>query len=409
MTKRTRKAAFTLAWLIVASCLASCFTFAFITAQLPQSALAQPELTSTLTMTPTEIGDTTETATATSTPDTTQTATETATETATPEGTAGTPTETATPTETPTETPTSTTTSTPDGSATATATATETPDGTRTPDATPDLTATAAKNHVYMPSIIQYVEAATCPAVSVNFYPTINIESGIYKSNRLTDENADLRLSVLGYTPTKAFLGLATYGGDTDTHAPNFRNILKSPDHPTIIAAYERFDWDWDETAPPPYGSRGGVNHEWEASVIDVSAVPGEAVYIPSRNVPINSTGPYAAMVLYADEDELTLSYGTHDSVVDGYVVYLSNLCVDPSLVATYRAQLLNGRRSTGRLPVILNTQPVGIAQTNRVTLAVRDRAAFLDPRSDKDWWQPLNLKQLDRYQLLPANQWPPR
>ena len=248
---------------------------------------------------------------------------------------------------------------------------------------------TATGDHfTYLPSVIQEIENATCPNISINTYPTINIETGYYKNNRLTDENSDFRISILGYTPSQAFLGFVTYGGDTDPHAPNFFNILRSPAHPTFIGTYKRNDWNWDENGPAPYGTRGGVNNEWPASLIDLSAVPAESVFIPSRNIPINSTGPYAAMVLYADVDEVLLSYGTHDSVVDGYVVYLSNFCVNPSLVSTYRAQLQNGRRFTGRLPVILNTQPIGIASTNRVTVAVRDRAAFLDPRSKKDWWQ---------------------
>jgi|GEM_PF-404815 len=389
MTKRIRTMAVALAWLM------GTLVMAALVMQMPQQAVALPDMTAppatntstpTVTVTLTAIDSETETPTAT--PD----GSATPTETPTPDGT-GTATSTPTPTSTTTpngtgtatSTPTATSTATPSGTVTVTMTPTRTPTGTQTGTVFPTAT---GNRFTYLPSVIQNVENTTCPNISINTYTTINIETGFYKNNRLTDENSDFRISILGYTPSNAFLGFVTYGGDTDLHAPNFFNILRSPAHPNFVASYKRNDWNWDESGPPPYGTPGGTNNEWPASVIDVSAVPAESVFIPSRNIPINSTGPFAAMVLYADEDELTVSYGTHDSVVDGYVVYLSNFCVDPGLVATYRAQLQNGRRFTGRLPVLLNTQPIGTASTNRITVAVRDRAAFLDPRSEKDWWQ---------------------
>ncbi len=94
-------------------------------------------------------------------------------------------------------------------------------------------------------------------------------------------------------------------------------------------------------------------------------------------------------MVLYADEDEVTLTYGDRDSVVNGYVVYLMNICTDPNLVARYHQQLDgSGRRAMGSLPVVRNNERIGIARYNYVTVAIRDVGPFLDPRSRKDWWQ---------------------
>jgi hypothetical protein len=93
-------------------------------------------------------------------------------------------------------------------------------------------------------------------------------------------------------------------------------------------------------------------------------------------------------MVLYADEYELTLAYFRQDGVSNGYVLYLSGFCVDPGLVALYRAQLLDGRRGTGKLPGVRNGQRLGAAMGASVRVAVRDRGTFLDPRSRRDWWQ---------------------
>ncbi len=88
----------------------------------------------------------------------------------------------------------------------------------------------------------------------------------------------------------------------------------------------------------------------------------------------------------------MTLHYGDQDRVDGGYVVYLANFCVDPQLTALYRAQLKDGKRSTGRLPALRNNQKIGTARFDYVTVAIRDRGPFLDPRSRKDWWQGISL-----------------
>lgn len=119
---------------------------------------------------------------------------------------------------------------------------------------------------------------------------------------------------------------------------------------------------------------------------LDMAATAGEGVYIPERSAQNNSSGT-VALVLYADESTVTLADGDHDSVDSGYVVYLANLCVDPQLVTLYRAQLKDGKRSTGKLPAIRNNERIGVAKADFVTVAVRDNGPFLDPRSRKDWW----------------------
>jgi hypothetical protein len=127
------------------------------------------------------------------------------------------------------------------------------------------------------------------------------------------------------------------------------------------------------------------LNTEWPASAVDLLTNPGEAIYPPERSAVIYGGGAIA-LVLFASEQELTLSYTRDDSVSGGYVVHLLNFCVDPNLVALYRTQLKDGRRATGQLPAVRNNQPIGTA-IGAITVAVRDRAAFLDPRSRKDWW----------------------
>jgi hypothetical protein len=230
----------------------------------------------------------------------------------------------------------------------------------------------------------------TCPTVSGASFQTIAFNGGPYKDNRLTDENIDFRLSLLGYTAADEQLSLVHYGGATDSDAPKLYGIFSPHRIPDFAAVYHVYYWTWNETsgAMPPYGSRSGVNLEWPVTVLDVATTPGEKISIPSRNTSIRDY--YKAMVLYAAERELTLVYLWQDQVVVnqmGYTVHMLNFCVDPNLVALYRAQLRDGKRYTMRLPALTNDQVVGSALGNSMTLAIRDGGAYMDPRSDKDWW----------------------
>jgi hypothetical protein len=232
--------------------------------------------------------------------------------------------------------------------------------------------------------------APTCPLSSTATYQTIAFNSNPYKNNRLTDENIDFRLSLLGYTAASEPLSLVHYGGDTDPDAPKLYGMFSPRRIPKFTGAYHVYYWNWDETvtATAPYGSRGRVNVEWPVTALDVATTRGETLSIPSRNASIRDS--YKAMVLYASERELTIVYLWQDQVVvnrTGYTVHMLNFCVDPNLVALYRAQLSNGKRATLRLPAISNGQAVGSALTVSMTVAIRDGGAFMDPRSDKDWW----------------------
>jgi hypothetical protein len=213
----------------------------------------------------------------------------------------------------------------------------------------------------------------------------VTIEGAAYKNNALTDENPDLRLSILGYVPASAPASLVEYGGATDSDPPKLYGMFAPARAPAIVGVYQRRDWTWNDAGGPPYGWPAGTNKDWPASVIEVSAVAGEAIYIPTRNAAIWTNG-IVAMVLYAGARELTLAYTRQDSVTEGYVVHLLNFCVDANLVVQYQAQTSGGRRATGMLPGLRNGQPVGVA-LGPLTVAIRDRGAFLDPRSRKDWW----------------------
>ena len=250
-----------------------------------------------------------------------------------------------------------------------------------------------------MPIVIGGVGVITttsgCPITSTAQYSLISFQGGAYKGNKLTDENADMRLSVLGYTSNaisaNAALALVDYNGAADANAPRLHGIFEPNRIPAFKKNYQRRDWNWNENSAPPFGTPGGANNDWPVSVLDMAATKGEGIYIPERG-PTNSGLNTQAMMLYADDDEVTLVYGDQDRPDAGYVAYITNFCVDPQLVASYRAQLKDGKRSTGKLPAIRNNEKIGVAKFDYVTVAIRDNGPFLDPRSRKDWWQGIAL-----------------
>jgi hypothetical protein len=238
----------------------------------------------------------------------------------------------------------------------------------------------------FLPSVSA---TAICTTTSSTVFDLVPIEGAYYKNNALTDENADFRLSILGYAPASASLGLVDYGGPTDPHAPKLNGMFEPNRTPAIRAAHQVYGGTWVDGGPaptPPYGARAAVNTSWPAHVIDLTTTPGETLQIPERSVVIWS-GNNVALVLYAAETEVTFTYTRNDSVL-GYVVHLLNVCVNPALVAAYRAQLNGaGKRATGSLPALKVGQTLGTARAGWVTVAIRDTGAYMDPRSRKDWW----------------------
>jgi hypothetical protein len=239
----------------------------------------------------------------------------------------------------------------------------------------PALAPAPPQNQIIAPQPTAVLVLATaipvpaCGAASVEVFGLIDAD-GSYKGNALTDHNPDFRLGTLGYVDVSAPLNPVEYQGPADTDHPlRFSAIFNPGRMPAFVRTYQRRDWIWNEGGPPPYGEPGGPNTEWPVTVLELETAAGEGIYPAARNRTIG--GGFVAMVLYADEYELTLAYFRQDSVGNGYVLYLSGFCVDPGLVALYRAQLADGRRATGKLPGVRNGQRVGSALGASVRVAV--------------------------------------
>lgn len=220
--------------------------------------------------------------------------------------------------------------------------------------------------------------SSTCPATGTG-YATIPVIPP--PADRVASQHADLNLGLRGYQPVNASLKLVDYGGGTDANPPQLHGLFGDRRTPGFTSAHQVYNWNWGCGSD---GCRGAPVSSPQVTLLGVAVRPGERLYLPSRAPEIYGGG-YTALVLYAEEERITLKYTREDNVVGGYTVQIEGLCVDPNLLRLYRQANAAGR---GSLPGIKNGQAVGTASSGEVRAAVRDCGAYLDPRSRKDWWQ---------------------
>ena len=173
---------------------------------------------------------------------------------------------------------------------------------------------------------------------------------------------------------------LVDINGPADGDPPLLAGIFGDGRLPGFISAAQVYDWNWGCDA---HGCRGDLLTERAVTLLGLATYPGEALAVPQRGAEIYGGG-YKALVLYADDERVTLGFTREDSVANGYAVHLEGLCVDPNLLALYRQRNAEGR---GSLPGLHSGEVLGTA-LGGLLVAVRDRGVFLDPRSRKDWWR---------------------
>ncbi len=188
---------------------------------------------------------------------------------------------------------------------------------------------------------------------------------------------ADVNLQVRGSVPVTATRALVDYTGEADGAAPQFAGLFADNRTPSFVGAYQLYDWNQS------CDCRGGLLSDYDVSLIALAATPGETIRLPDSGYEIASG--FEALVVYADPDRLVFTYTRSNGVIDGYVVYIDSLLVDPTLVALYRQTNDAGR---AELPALKSGQPFAKAKGSEIKLAIRDSGAFLDPRSRKDWWR---------------------
>lgn len=235
---------------------------------------------------------------------------------------------------------------------------------------------------VFMP-IIAYEQAPTpeptpAPTQTPLVYNAIPVEPP--PADRPAALHGDLNLALRGYITTTGHLGLVNYGGDTDPLAPQIDGMFAPPRLPIFRSVHQVYDWDWSCGAD---GCRGAPITDYPVTLIEMETAPNEPLSLP-RRTPNIYTGDFKALVLYAEERRLTITYTRRDTAAVGYMVHLEDFAVNPGLLALYHATNAAGR---GQLPALRNGEIIGVADRGSVKIATRDTGQFLDPRACKDWW----------------------
>jgi len=229
-------------------------------------------------------------------------------------------------------------------------------------------------HHPYLPLIVKL--STGCEPIPGVQYRTLDVNGP--PTDRPAEQHADLNLALRGYEVTGAYRGVGDCeGGADDAKAPKLYTLFTDQRTPAFTAVYQIYDWNWGRD------SRGNLLTDPHATLAGLRVFPGEVLHLPDSGYDVG--GDYEALVLYASEERITLKYTLDDDVVVGYTIHVEGVCVEPSLLALYRAWDEAGR---GELPALRGGQPFGRAVADEIRVAIRDSGSFLDPRSRRDWWQ---------------------
>jgi hypothetical protein len=253
-----------------------------------------------------------------------------------------------------------------------------------------DFTPTA---YVYLPLVLrgQYV----CPTTSSNSYD-YGVAFQYDKDNPVRPAylHADKNLALRSYSPTDPPLReLVNYGSDDPTQPPQFATLFQPHQVPPLVNFYRVYHWNWAPSPKP--GTRADPITDYPATALGLQTTPGEVLHVPESGYNIGGSPTMEVLILFADEDSITLRYTREDSSAPaGYTVHIDNICTDPNLLMLYntlddpsgpRYQYPNFSYNLPNLPA---GKPFGTARGDEVVVAIADTGAFQDPRSCSEWWQ---------------------
>ena len=242
-----------------------------------------------------------------------------------------------------------------------------------------------------------------CPTTSANQYSSgtayqYDLDNPVRPAQYHADKNIELRGYSLDVDPNIT-RGLVDYGSDDPTQPPQLATLFNPGRVPTLSQLYYVHHWVWAPSPAP--GSRGGPITDYPVTALAMETVPGERLHVPASGYDIGGGEPMEAIVLFADEDTVTLRYTRDDSSAsNGYTVHVDNICTDPNLLALYdHTDDPGGPRylylppdlrpsNPYNLPNLFAGQPIGTARSDAVIVAITDTGAFMDPRSCNEWWQ---------------------
>ncbi len=233
---------------------------------------------------------------------------------------------------------------------------------------------------------IQLSQSSSCPTTSGNSYGTIDPIDKYPSGDPPAELHPDLNITAIrGFVPSTGEKYPLVLGEGGDPKAPQIWRITDKI--PEIVSLYRVNFWDWktNTKGPPmplPDDPAASVK---QISMIGLATTPGETIRVPYSGYIIG--GDYQVMVIFANENNITVKYGREDNIgiKFGYAIQIDGVCVDPNLLQLYRQLNAVGRND---LPAVEGGKAIGVAQGNEIRVVIRDTGDFLDPRSKLDWWQ---------------------
>lgn len=247
------------------------------------------------------------------------------------------------------------------------------------------------------PGMGYWVHAAgLCPASSGRQYNSgpaqqYDKENPVRPAYNHPDKNLALRSYTPNTSPTLK-RELVSYGTDDPTQPPQLATLFSPARVPALVGIYQVYGWNWAPSPDP--GTRGAPITNPPVTALGLQTTPGEPLHVPASGYDIGQG--MEVLVLFADEDSITLKYTREDSAATGYTLHIDKVCPDPNLLALYRAlDDPSGPRYVYtpadywyNLPALAAGQVFGTAQSSEVVVAIRDTGSFMDPRSCNEWWQ---------------------
>ncbi len=263
-----------------------------------------------------------------------------------------------------------------------------TPTPSRTPTITPRPTATStsrptrAKSPTISPRKMPIAPTTVAPSPIPTATPVDVGEKygalSVYPSpSDHSDALVEVNLAARGFAPVRATLGLVDVDGPADAGAPQLFGLFGDTRTPAFSNVYQVNAWDWN------CNCAGALLASPQVTLAGLAVTPGEIIHVPPSSYYLGSD--YQALVLYADNDRITLNYTRAGNPLRGYTIYLEGVAVDSGLLALYQQTSAAAR---AELPALQAGQGIGRALTSEIKVAIRDAGAFMDPRSRKDWWR---------------------
>ncbi len=245
----------------------------------------------------------------------------------------------------------------------------------------------------YLP-VVLVPEAFACADTSTNSYVggTAN-QHDADDPVRFAYAHADKNIALRGYAPNtdpSLVRDLIDYGSGDPTQPPQFATLFSPYRVPTFADFHRVNGWNWASSPNP--GTRGDAIPFPAVTAVSFPLPPDEPLHVPTSGYDIGSGAE--VIVIFADENTVTLHYTREDTSAVGYTIHIDNICTDPALLALYESlDDENGPRydypSSGyNLPALPAGKMIGTTGMGDMVVAITDTGAFQDTRSCNDWWQ---------------------